>query len=186
MTTRKTSAPGPRPPGAPGRGEAAMENVFTHITKNGKLRMVDISAKRVTRRSSTATCVVHTNADLSTLSSPLDVDVQVASQLAGIQAAKKTADLIPLCHPLSLSDIDVSLVERADHVEITATVSANYRTGVEMEALSACAIAALNLLGSLKEVDPMAWMGGLCVMSKTGGKSGPWGRAVAAPSPDPR
>ena len=124
--------------------------------------------------------MVRTRSDLNQVVAPLGVDLFVAAQLAGIHAAKNTSELIPLCHPLSLSDVDVVLVGHADYVEVTATVITNDRTGVEMEALTACAVAALNLVCSLREVDPHARVDDLCVMAKTGGKSGPWGRAVGA------
>ena len=160
-----------------------MESVFSHLTKSGKLRMVDVSAKKVTRRSATARCVVRTDADLASLVAPIGVDVVVASELAGIHAAKNTAELIPLCHPLSLNDVDIVVTPHDGHVEVSATVVAHYRTGVEMEALTACSFAALNLVCSLRHVDPLARIDDLCVMSKTGGKSGPWGRAVAPGDP---
>jgi cyclic pyranopterin phosphate synthase len=106
----------------------------------------------------------------------------LSAKLAGIMAAKRTSDLIPLCHPLQLGTIDVELAWEKDGVSISATIAAVDRTGVEMEALTACAIAALSIIGSLIHVDPTAQIDDLVLLSKTGGKSGAWGRSVPAPS----
>jgi cyclic pyranopterin phosphate synthase len=110
------------------------------------------------------------------------IDPWHAARVAGVFAAKKTADLIPLCHSLNLNDVDVELNVREDSIEITATVTATQRTGVEMEALTACAIAALSVLNTLKRADPNAWIDDLVLLKKEGGKSGNWGRLVDRPS----
>ncbi len=104
-----------------------------------------------------------------------------AARLAGIQAAKQTANLIPLCHPLDLNEIQVEVVVNDGRIEISATVAATHRTGVEMEALTACAIAALSIVNSLVDVDPKAQIDDLVLLRKSGGKSGEWGRLVDGP-----
>ncbi|MFZ0769495.1 MAG: cyclic pyranopterin monophosphate synthase MoaC [Acidimicrobiales bacterium] len=152
---------------------------FTHVTASGKLRMVDISNKRPTRRKALARCLVVTTTALTTLESRDDeLDALHAARVAGVFAAKRTADVIPLCHSLNLSDVDVELREREGGVEISATVSATQATGVEMEALTACAFAALSLLDALKDADPHARIDDLVLLKKEGGKSGDWGRLV--------
>jgi cyclic pyranopterin monophosphate synthase len=162
-----------------------MERPFTHVAASGKLRMVDISNKQPTRRKALARCLVVTDTALSTIESRDDeLDAVHAARVAGVFAAKKTADVIPLCHSLNLSDVDVELHEREGGVEISATVSATQSTGVEMEALTACAVAALSLLDSLKDVDPNARIDELVLLKKEGGKSGDWGRLVESPAAD--
>ena len=159
-----------------------MERPFSHIAKSGKLRMVDVTSKRATKRRASASCVVTTVAHVTSLEpSSADVDPWHAARLAGIQAAKRTSSLIPLCHPLSLSDIHVEVTPCEGRVEISATVAALERTGVEMEALTACAVAALSVVDSLLELDPSARIDDLVLLSKSGGKSGPWGRLVDTP-----
>jgi cyclic pyranopterin phosphate synthase len=142
--------------------------------------MVDVTNKRPTRRQARARCLV---ADMGSLEPRTDgIDPWHAARVAGVFAAKKTADLIPLCHSLNLNDVDVELNVREDSIEITATVTATQRTGVEMEALTACAIAALSVLNTLKRADPNAWIDDLVLLKKEGGKSGNWGRLVDRPS----
>jgi cyclic pyranopterin phosphate synthase len=106
------------------------------------------------------------------------LDVVHAARLAGIQAAKQTANLIPLCHPLNLSEIRVDILPNAVGVEVQTTVVTVHRTGVEMEALTACAFAALSVMNSLVEEDPHSRMEDLVLLRKSGGKSGEWGRSV--------
>jgi cyclic pyranopterin phosphate synthase len=160
-----------------------MDRKFTHITGSGKAKMVDVSRKRPSKRRASASCLVRTTAPNDALSSSSNgVDQTLVAQLAGIMAAKKTAELIPLCHPVGLGAIEVELTWVEVGVEITATISAVDRTGVEMEALTACAIAALSVIDSIVDVDPNAQMDDLVLLSKSGGKSGPWGRLVDSPS----
>jgi cyclic pyranopterin phosphate synthase len=160
-----------------------MEPKFTHIASDGRARMVDVSDKRPSKRRATAQCLVRTTASRETLVATADdLDPMLSAKLAGIMAAKRTSDLIPLCHPLQLGTIDVELAWEKDGVSISATIAAVDRTGVEMEALTACAIAALSIIGSLIHVDPTAQIDDLVLLSKTGGKSGAWGRSVPAPS----
>jgi cyclic pyranopterin phosphate synthase len=145
--------------------------------------MVDVTNKRPTRRQAQARCLVVTVAAMGSLEPRTDgIDPWHAARVAGVFAAKKTADLIPLCHSLNLNDVDVELNVREDSIEITATVTATQRTGVEMEALTACAIAALSVLNTLKRADPNAWIDDLVLLKKEGGKSGNWGRLVDRPS----
>lgn len=160
-----------------------MGRPFSHIDGNGKLRMVDISSKRRSLRKAWAHCRVVTDVKLATLKGGEDgLDVEHAARVAGVLAAKRTAEIIPLCHSLHLSDVNVELSERDDGVEISSSVIAIESTGVEMEALTACAFAALSLIGSLTELDPNARMDDLVLLKKEGGKSGTWGRLVESPA----
>jgi cyclic pyranopterin phosphate synthase len=155
---------------------------FSHIDATGKLRMVDVSNKRPTKRQAMARCLVVTAAGLDELEPWMEgIDPLHAARVAGVHAAKRTSDLIPLCHSLNLNDVDVQLNENDNGLEISATVSATQRTGVEMEALTACAFAALSIVDSLQEIDPYARIDDLVLMRKEGGKSGPWGRLVESP-----
>lgn len=156
-----------------------MEQRFSHINATGKLRMVDVSAKRMTRRSAAARCLVVTSVIIADLD-PRDDDIDpiLCARIAGVSAAKRTSELIPLCHLLNLNDVDVELLSHERGIEVRATVSATQRTGVEMEALTACAFAGLSILASLKEVDPLALIEDLVLLRKEGGKSGSWGRLV--------
>jgi cyclic pyranopterin phosphate synthase len=160
-----------------------MERPFTHVAANGKLRMVDISDKPLTRRAALAQCLVVTNTALATLQPRSDeLDPLHVARVAGVLAAKRTGDIIPLCHTLNLSDVNIELHEREGGVEISASVRATQSTGVEMEALTACAVAALSLLDSLKAADPSARIDDLVLLKKEGGKSGDWGRLVEPPA----
>jgi cyclic pyranopterin phosphate synthase len=157
-----------------------MEQQSSHTDEAGKLKMVNVAGKRPTKRQALASCVVSTSADLSTLGpNRAGIEPVHAARLAGIQGAKQTPNLIPLCHPLNLDQIQVDLTVRTGQIEIAATVGATHRTGVEMEALTACAVAALSILSSLLKVDPGARIDDLVLLRKTGGKSDDWGRLVA-------
>jgi cyclic pyranopterin phosphate synthase len=156
-----------------------MEQQFSHVSATGKLRMVDVTSKRVTRRTAMARCLVVTSVDITELEPRDDeIDPFLCARIAGVSAAKRTSDLIPLCHTLSLNDVDVELNRLERGIEVTAVVSATQRTGVEMEALVACAFAALSIVDSLQTEDPMAWIDELEILKKEGGKSGSWGRLV--------
>jgi cyclic pyranopterin phosphate synthase len=164
----------------------AKKKPLSHVDSAGKLRMVDVTGKRSTLRRAHASCVVRTVADIGALGQRNDgVDPVHASRLAGIQAAKQTANIIPLCHPLNLNDIHVDIVANSQCIEISATVAAQHRTGVEMEALTACAFAALSIISSLVDLDPNAQIDDLVLLRKSGGKSGDWGRLVDAPARQP-
>ena len=159
------------------RGELKKE--FSHVDHSGKIRMVDVSEKGATRRSAVASCVIRTTADLTRLPSDSDgLEMVHSARLAGIMAAKNTAQLIPLCHPLNLDDIQVDVTTDARGVEIESSVATMHQTGVEMEALTACAVTALSLLTSLLDIDRSARMDDLVLLRKSGGRSGDWGRQV--------
>ena len=150
---------------------------LTHLDQSGAARMVDVSAKVPSIREATAACNVVMNE--STLTAIIDDqaqkgDVLAAARIAGIMAAKRTADLIPLCHPLPLTAVTVSLAEAPDlpGVRVSATVRTSGRTGVEMEALTAASIAALTIYDMLKAVDRGMRVENLRVTRKSGGKSG--------------
>lgn len=156
-----------------------MKKAFTHVDRAGRLRMVDVSRKKTSRRTAEATCAVVTSFDVASLPpDPQGIDALHAARLAGVQAAKATATLIPLCHPLNLDDVDVEVTPSARGLEITATVVTMHHTGVEMEALTACAVAGLSLLDALSDVDPTATMEDLGLQRKSGGRSGDWGRLI--------
>lgn len=159
-----------------------MEQSFTHVDGSGKLRMVDVTHKRPTLRRALASCVVRTVVDFSapTVSNG-HVDPIHAARLAGIQGAKQTAHLIPLCHPLHLNEIHIEITPGEGRIDIVATVAATHRTGVEMEALTACSIAALSIVNSVVAVDPTARIDDIVLLRKSGGKSGEWGRLVDVP-----
>jgi len=150
---------------------------LSHLDASGRPRMVDISAKQDTDREATAKGSVQMKAE--TLSLALSGrgakgDVLTTAQLAGVMAAKKTHELIPLCHPLLLTDINVSLEpdEKRNAMDITATVRTSGKTGVEMEALTAVCVAALTIYDMLKAADRGMRIGDIRLVRKTGGKSG--------------
>jgi len=152
------------------------EERLTHFDARGHAAMVDVSAKEVTAREATARARVAMRPE--TLRMILDGaakkgDVFGVARLAGIMGAKRTADLIPLCHPLPISAVTVDLdADGADGVAITATVRTTGRTGVEMEALTAASVAALTVYDMCKAVDRGMRIDGLRVVAKSGGKSG--------------
>jgi len=145
----------------------------------GQARMVDVSGKDVTARSATATGTVQLSAEAVAALRAGEVpkgDALAVARIAGIQGAKRTPDLIPLCHPIGLHSVTVDLVV-ADHgVLITSTARTADRTGVEMEALTAVSVAALALIDMIKAVDPAAVIKDVRVEEKTGGKTGSWHR----------
>lgn len=150
---------------------------FSHIDEHGAARMVDVTAKEATARSAVATGWVRTTTEVIELlrrSGLPKGDALATARIAGIMAAKKTPELVPLCHPIALSAvvIDLDLTESA--VSITATVRTTDRTGVEMEALTAVAVAGLALHDMIKAVDPAAVLDAIQVERKDGGKSGTW------------
>ena len=154
-----------------------MTGAFTHFDAAGNATMVDVSAKPVTARTATARArVVMAAATLAMIQqgSAKKGDVLGVARLAGIMGAKRTADLIPLCHPLPISSVNVDLEAHADAnaLEIVATVRTTGQTGVEMEALTAASIAALTVYDMCKAVDRSMRIEGLRVTHKAGGKSG--------------
>ena len=151
------------------------EPTFSHLDDKGNAHMVDVGDKAVTRRRAVARCVVtmspSTAAAIVSGSLPKG-DVLGVARIAGIQAAKRTSDLIPLCHPLMLTSVSVSLDVRDASVDIEAVVETTGQTGVEMEALTACSVAALTLYDMCKSADKNMVIGELALWEKSGGRSG--------------
>jgi len=162
-----------------GQGRADPELRLTHLDERGAARMVDVTAKAVTVRTATATGRVLISAEVVALLRGEGLpkgDALATARIAGIQGAKRTPDLIPLCHPLALHGVSVDLRVADECVEIAATVRTADRTGVEMEALTAVAVAALTVIDMVKAVDKSAEIAGVRLLTKTGGKSGDWTR----------
>jgi cyclic pyranopterin phosphate synthase len=152
---------------------------FTHLDESGAARMVDVSGKDVTARSATASGKVLVSAAVVEMLRGDGVpkgDALGVARVAGIMAAKRTPDLVPLCHPLAISGVTVDLEVDDDGVAITATVKTTDRTGVEMEALTAVSVAALTVIDMVKAVDKAAVITDVRVEEKTGGKSGTYRR----------
>lgn len=152
---------------------------FSHLNDQGEARMVDVTAKDVTVRSATARCrVVVAEATLARLRAG-DLpkgDVLAVARIAAIQATKRTPDLIPLCHPIAVHGVDVTVTPLDDAVEIVATVRTADRTGVEMEALTAAAVGGLTVIDMVKGVDRSASIAEVVLLEKVGGRSGHWVR----------
>ncbi|MEV6950866.1 cyclic pyranopterin monophosphate synthase MoaC [Streptomyces sp. NPDC051183] len=156
------------------------ESRLTHIDEAGAARMVDVSEKAVTTRTARASGRVLVSARVIELLRGEGVpkgDALATARIAGIMGAKRTPDLIPLCHPLAVSGVKVDLSVVDDAVEILATVKTADRTGVEMEALTAVAVAGLTVIDMVKAVDKGAVITDVRVEEKTGGKSGDWARS---------
>ncbi|MFJ3962761.1 cyclic pyranopterin monophosphate synthase MoaC [Streptomyces sp. NPDC090036] len=156
------------------------ESRLTHIDEAGAARMVDVSGKDVTTRTARASGRVLVAPRVIELLRGEGVpkgDALATARIAGIMGAKKTPDLIPLCHPLAVSGVKVDLRVADDAVEILATVKTADRTGVEMEALTAVAVAGLTVIDMVKAVDKGAVITDVRVEEKTGGKSGDWARS---------
>jgi len=152
---------------------------LTHVDESGAARMVDVSAKDVTAREAVATGRVLVSGAVVGLLRGEGVpkgDALGVARVAGIMAAKRTPDLVPLCHPLALSGVTVDLQVVDDAVQIVATVRTADRTGVEMEALTAVSVAALTVVDMVKAVDKGAVITDIRVESKSGGRSGDWAR----------
>jgi len=155
------------------------ERGLTHVDASGAARMVDVGDKAVTHRTATATGLVAVSAEVVALLRGAGVpkgDALAVARVAGIMAAKRTPDLVPLCHPIAISGVTVDLEVTDEGVEVCATVRTTDRTGVEMEALTAVAVAGLTLVDMVKAVDPAATITGVLVLEKTGGSSGDWRR----------
>lgn len=154
-------------------------NDFTHVDARGAARMVDVSAKDVTTRTATARGRVLVAPRVVGLLRGEGVpkgDALAVARIAGIQAAKRTPDLVPLAHPVAVHGVTVDLEVTDEAVEITATVRTADRTGVEMEALTCVAVAGLALIDMVKAVDRGAVLGDVRVTEKSGGRSGTWRR----------
>jgi len=156
-----------------------MTDGFTHLDDSGAARMVDVTAKDVTVRTATASGRVMVSPEVIGLLRGGGVpkgDALSVARIAGIQAAKRTPDLVPLCHPLAIHGVTVELAVADDHVAIQATVRTADRTGVEMEALTCVSVAALALIDMVKAVDPAAVIRDVMLLEKTGGRRGHWVR----------
>jgi cyclic pyranopterin phosphate synthase len=160
------------------------ESLLTHVDETGAARMVDVSAKAVSVRRAVAAGRVVTTPEVIALLRADDLpkgDALAVARLAGIMGAKRTPDLIPLCHPIGLHGVTVDLALTESTVEITATAKTADRTGVEMEALTAVATAGLAAIDMIKAVDPAASIEGVRVLRKEGGKTGDWVRPEDRP-----
>jgi len=172
MPDRQTSEVPDRPTG---RG-------LTHIDGSGHARMVDVTRKPFTRRRAVARCAVSaTVAAIEELVGQVAPDGQrlwpelvAAARVAGMTAAKRTGALIPLCHPLTIAEVDVQVTMGSGEIGIEASTEVVAQTGVEMEALAACTFAALTVLEHVRALDPEVRIDGLGVWAKSGGRSGTW------------
>jgi len=155
---------------------------FTHFNNEGRARMVDVSDKKETKRTAVARGALRMRPETLQLINHRKIekgDVLAVAQIAGIMAAKKTADLIPMCHPISLTGIDISFSDKEeDTIIVEATVNTTNVTGVEMEALTAVSIAMLTIYDMCKALDKEMVIGETYLVTKTGGKSGDFHRIM--------
>jgi cyclic pyranopterin phosphate synthase len=152
---------------------------FSHLDERGAARMVDVSAKIASKRVAVASGVIRTTTEVVTLLRRDGLpkgDALATARVAGIMAAKRTPDLIPLCHAIAISAAAVDFSLGEDSVDVVATVSTTDRTGVEMEALTAVAVAGLTLHDMIKAIDPAAVLDAVRLDRKEGGKAGTWTR----------
>jgi cyclic pyranopterin monophosphate synthase len=155
------------------------DQALTHLRADGSAHMVDVSAKQETVRRAVAQAVVLTREDVVRLVADGGLPKGEAigtARIAGIMAAKQTSALIPLCHPLPLTSIEVEITPSTSRIHVRATVSTTAKTGVEMEALTAASVAALTLYDMIKAVDRDAVITDILVLEKQGGNSGNWKR----------
>ncbi|RUP85821.1 cyclic pyranopterin monophosphate synthase MoaC [Dermabacter sp. HSID17554] len=157
---------------------------LTHVRADGSSHMVDVSGKAVTTREASASATLTSRTDvvdrILTGDLPKGEALSVA-RVAGIMAAKRTHELIPLCHPLPITKVTVDFARIAPEIlEVNARVKTEGKTGVEMEALTAASVAALTVYDMIKAVDHLAVIGDVKVLAKSGGKSGDWDREVAS------
>jgi cyclic pyranopterin phosphate synthase len=153
--------------------------VLTHLRQDGTAQMVDVSNKAETTREATATATVNSTAEVLALLGAGDLpkgDALAVARIAGILAAKRTPELIPLCHPLPIAKVTVDFELDTASVTVFATVKTRGVTGVEMEALTAASVAALSVYDMIKAVDKHAVLTDIKVLAKSGGKSGDWTR----------
>jgi len=155
---------------------------LTHLDPLGRARMVDVSPKEATHRRAIARCKVMMKPETTALIASNSIskgDVLSVARVAGIQAAKQTPNLVPLCHPLLVGSVFVNFTIGDDCVEVESQVETVDRTGVEMEAMTACAVAALTVYDMCKSVDRSIVIGDVTLWEKTGGRSGTYRRAPA-------
>jgi len=164
-----------------------MSNPLTHFNEEGRARMVDVGDKSITERVAVATGVIHLRPETLRLIKEGEIkkgDVLAVAQVAGIMGAKKTSDLIPMCHPLALTHVDISFTENLEpdiqtglcDITIRATVKLTGKTGVEMEALTAVSLSALTIYDMCKAVDKGMYFNNIGLLHKSGGKSGTFNR----------
>jgi cyclic pyranopterin phosphate synthase len=157
----------------------AGEPELTHLDEEGRMHMVEVGAKEVTDREAIAEGHVAMAAELADRLFSGDLpkgDAAAAARLAGIMAAKRTSELIPLCHPITLTGLDVTLEPSGRGIRVVASVRATDRTGVEMEAMTAVAVAALTIYDMVKGLERGVTIETIRLMKKTGGESGKWER----------
>ena len=163
-----------------------MAEGLTHVDQQGAARMVDVSAKEVSVRTARASGRVLVSSRVIELLRGEGLpkgDVLATARIAGIQGAKRTPDLVPLCHPIAVHGVEVDLSIGDDAVEIAATVRTADRTGVEMEALTAVSVAALTVVDMVKAIDKAATISDIRVEEKSGGRSGTWRRPSSVNTP---
>ena len=156
---------------------------FTHLDPLGRARMVDVTPKEPSHRRAIARGRVHMTPETASAVTQGAIkkgDVLAVARVAGIQAAKRASDLIPLCHPLMVGAVTVNFEINHDSIEVEAAVDTFDRTGVEMEALTACSVAALTIYDMCKSMDKSMVIGDIALWEKTGGKSGTYRRSAAA------
>lgn len=161
---------------------AVSDATFSHLDPLGRARMVDVTPKEPTHRRAVARCKVFMAPETTVAIANREVkkgDVLAVARVAGIQAAKRTSDMIPLCHPLLVGSVSINFEIGDDHVAVEANVDTVDRTGVEMEALHACAVAALTIYDMCKSADRAMVVGDLALWEKTGGRSGVYRRQTA-------
>lgn len=155
------------------------ENELTHLNEAGEVHMVDVGDKEVTRREAIAEGFVEMSPDLADRFFAGDLpkgDAAAVARIAGISAAKKTSELIPLCHPIPLSGVEVVLESTGHGIRVIATVSTDSRTGVEMEAMTAVSVAALTIYDMVKSVERGVSLDSVRLLRKSGGRTGTWER----------
>jgi len=158
-----------------------MTKQFTHIDSQGQASMVDVSGKAITTRIATASALISMQPETFSMiveGGHHKGDVLAVARIAGIQAAKKCSDLIPLCHPLMLSkvQVDFELLPETHQIQVTSMCKLDGKTGVEMEALTAASVASLTVYDMCKAIDPAMVISEIKVLNKQGGKSGDWER----------
>jgi cyclic pyranopterin phosphate synthase len=161
-----------------------MADGLSHVDHAGAARMVDVSGKEISARRAVAAGRLRTTPEVISLLRQDGLpkgDALAVARVAGIMGAKRTSELVPLCHPIALHGVAVELTLGEACVEIEVSVRTADRTGVEMEALTAVAAAGLALIDMVKAVDPAAWLDGIRVLRKEGGKTGLWVRPEEAP-----
>jgi cyclic pyranopterin phosphate synthase len=152
---------------------------LTHLNESGEAHMVDVSGKEATLREASAEALVEMPADLAErfIAGELPKgDAAAVARVAGIMAAKKTSDLIPLCHPIPIDAVEVSLEQTVHGIRVLATVRTHGRTGVEMEAMTAASVAALTVYDMVKSVERSVTVESLRLLRKSGGRTGTWQR----------